>query len=136
MSLHDLFKIHKETVLFNKESGFNVECILKPKLEYEGISISGFCSFTGCTFSKDGEAFFGDVFELTINLDELKKYTDSIPLQGWFVSVFFPQINNKKIDFTIENAPVDRTLGTCLLRCSALTDKGKGKRVDRAEGGI
>ncbi|MBQ9149861.1 hypothetical protein IJX73_02910 [bacterium] len=133
MSLHDIFKIHKETVLFSK-GGFNVECVLKPNIADEGYKLNGFSTFIGCTFSKDGDAFFGDVFELTINLDELSKYTDKIPVNGWVAIVHFPQIN-KDIDFQIENAPIDRTMGTCLLRCSALSPQSEAKRINRYNNG-
>lgn len=122
MSLYDIFNIHKETVLFS-EGGFNVKCILKPSANHKGYNLNGFSSFTGCTFSKDGEAFFGDTFELTINLQALQKYTEAIPTRGWLVAVQFPQLNYKWLDFTIENAPIDRTLGTVLLRCSAVNEK-------------
>lgn len=131
MSLYDTFNIHKETVLFS-EGGFNVKCILKPSSNHTGYKLNGFSTFTGCTFSKDGEAFFGDTFELTINLNALQKHTKAVPMRGWIVSVEFPQLNYKWCDFTIENAPLDRTLGTVLLRCSAFKYQPDSKYVTGA----
>lgn len=134
--MFDLFKtlsVHKKTVLFNK-GGFNVNCILKPDKTHKGFSLSGFSTFTGCTFTKDGEAFFGDLFELTINLEDVFKHTNEEPKKGWFVSVEFPQIQNKKFDFLIEQAPIDRLIGTALLRCSAIGQDFKS--THRAKGGI
>ncbi len=111
MSLYEIFNIHKETVLFS-EGGFNVNCTLKPTPEHAGYKLSGFSTFTGCTFSKDGEAFFGDTVE-------------------------FPQLNYRWLSFTVENAPVDRTLGTVLLRCSAVaTQKDRRQKFTRQSGGI
>lgn len=133
MSLHDIFKVHKKTVLFH-EGGFQVDCTLKPNKESDTYNLSGFTNFTGATFTKDGEIIFGDTFELTINLDELSEYTERVPSQGWSVLVHFPQIN-KNVEFLIENAPIDRTLGTCLLRCSAVADKSSSKQVKRVDYG-
>lgn len=136
MSLYEIFNIHKETVLFS-EGGFNVNCTLKPTPEHAGYKLSGFSTFTGCTFSKDGEAFFGDTFELTIDLKALQKHTEAIPIRGWLVSVEFPQLNYRWLSFTVENAPVDRTLCTVLLRCSAVaTQKDRRQKFTRQSGGI
>ena len=133
MSLHEILNIHKKTVLF-AQGGFNVECILKPNIADKGYKLNGFSTFVGCTFSKDGEAFFGDVFELTINLADLADKTEKIPIAGWIVIVYFPQIK-KSIDFKIENAPIDRLMGTCLLRCSALSQQDEAKRINRYNNG-
>lgn len=114
-----------------------MNCVLKPYTNHKGFELYGFSCFTGATFSKDGTAFFGDVFELTIDLNQLSKQTNQIPVRGWDVSVQFPQLNNKWLEFKIESAPIDRTIGTCLLRCSALSEDGSGKRVNRNNlGGI
>lgn len=126
-NLHKTLSIHKKTVLFG-EGGFNVKCKLKPTQEHQGYDLTGFSTFTGCTFSKDGEAFFGDVFELTLNLDEIRERTNETPVQGWYVSVIFPQIGDREIEFRIENAPIDRLIGTILLRCSKV---GNGTKVNR-----
>ena len=135
-NLFETLSIHKETVLFNG-GGFNVDCTLKPTQTHEGYSLTGFSTFTGCMFSKDGEAFFGDLFELTLDLNKVREKTEKMPVQGWYVSVKFPQIGNKEVEFRIENAPLDRLIGTILLRCSAVTDKNGGKRINRDNtGGI
>lgn len=135
-NLHETLSIHKKTVLFN-EGGFNVNCKLKPNKEHKGYSLTGFSTFTGCTFSKDGEAFFGDLFELTLDLNAIREHTDKTPVRGWFISVVFPQIGNKEIEFKIESAPIDRLIGTILLRCSAVDKDGNGKRINRNNtGGI
>lgn len=134
-NLHETLAVHKKTVLFGK-GGFNVDCKLKPNKEHEGFSLTGFSTFTGCTFSKDGEAFFGDLFELTLDLNAIREHTDKMPVNGWYISVYFPQIK-REIDFKIENAPVDRLIGSILLRCSAVAANGGGKRVNRDyKGGI
>lgn len=135
-NLHNLLKVHKKTVLFG-EGGFNVNCTLKPTKNDTGYSLTGFSTFTGCTFTKDGEAVFGDLFEITLNLDDIREKTDKTPVQGWYISVVFPQINNKEIEFRIENAPIDRLIGTVLLRCSAVANYGGGTRINRGNtGGI
>lgn len=135
-SLHKTLSFHKKTVLFN-EGGFNVKCRLKPSKTHEGFSLFGFSTFTGCTFTKDGEAVFGDIFELTLDLNAIREKTNETPVQGWYVVVTFPQINNKEIEFRIENAPIDRSIGTVLLKCSAVANTGSGTRTNRGNtGGI
>lgn len=135
-NLHETLSLHKETVLFG-EGGFNVKCKLKPYQKHEGYSLTGFTTFTGCTFTKDGEAIFGDTFEITLDLNAIRKYTTERPVQGWYIVVQFPQLNNKEIEFRIENAPPDRLIGTILLKCSAVANTGNGTRINRGNtGGI
>lgn len=131
--LHNLLKVHKKTVFFG-ENGFSTKCILKPPGIKDGFEISGFVNFTGITIDESGFGNFGDTFELTINLDELKEKTEEIPVKNWMVDVYFPMIDKWK-DFKIENAPLDRTLGMALLRCTASTGQGQGKRIDRTKTG-
>ena len=134
MNLYNILNVHKETVLFSG-GGFNVKCKLKPSAKHEGFPLFGFSTFTGCTFSKDGEAFFGDTFEITIDLKQLEKLTDLRPVRGWFVTVEFPQLNDKEVEFQVENAPFDRTMGTYLLRCATATQNKNENRINR-NGGI
>ena len=91
-NLHETLSLHKKTVLFG-EGGFNVKCKLKPYKTHEGFSLTGFTTFTGCTFTKDGEAVFGDVFELTLDLNAIREHTTETPVQGWYIIVQFPQLN-------------------------------------------
>lgn len=135
-NLHEMLKIHKETVLLSG-NGFAVDCILKPTTGHEGYKLKGFSSFIGLTFEDNHSGYFGDSFELTIDVNALKKYTDLIPTRAWSVSVNFPQMNGTPVNFLIENVALDRTLGMFLLKCSASTSKGEGKTVKRqSSGGI
>jgi len=150
MSLNDLLKLHKETVLFG-EGGFPADCILKPTAGHEGgnelsasadapasaFKVKGFSSFIGVTFDENQAGYFGDSFEITINLDELAKKTDLIPTKGWGITAYFPQMNGKAVNFIAESVAIDRTLGMCLFKCSASTSQGEGKVVKRqASGGM
>ncbi len=128
--LHELFKLHKETVLLDG-NGFRVDCILKPTGTSKEIKMEGFSSFIGVSFQESNAGFFGDSFELTINVETLKKYTDLIPTKGWSVSVKFPQMDSTPVNFKVENVAVDRTLGMYLLKCSASTSTLNPKQVQR-----
>ena len=48
-NLHDLLKIHKETVLLTG-NGFAVDCKLKPTASSEGFDLKGLTNFIGVTF--------------------------------------------------------------------------------------
>lgn len=112
-----------------------MDCVLKQNASHEGYSLKGFSTFIGATFDESGAGYFGDAFQLTIDLEDLREQTDLIPVKGWFVDVTFPQFNNARVSFCIENAPIDRTMGVILLECSALTSQGQGKRVNRNNSG-
>lgn len=133
-NLHELFKIHKETVLLSG-NGFSVDCILKPTSSHAGFELKGFSSFIGVSFDDSGMGYFGDSFELTIDFNALKEKTDLIPTRGWGVVVYFPQMNGSPVDFKIENVATDRTLGMYLIKCSASTSTGEGKTVTRRNSG-
>ena len=133
--LNSLFKLHKKAII--KNGGFSVDCVLKQNSSHEGYPLKGFSTFIGATFDESGAGFFGDSFQLTIDLEDLREKTNLIPTQGWFVDVTFPQMNNSVVSFRVENAPIDRTMGIILLECSASTNKGNGKRISRnSSGGI
>ena len=103
----------------------------------ESFSLKGFTTFTGITIQESGFGAFGDTFELTIDADDVLKYTNSIPTKAWSVSVTFPQMNNKTGTFRIENVAIDRLLGMYFLKCSASTSQGSGQRTNRnSTGGI
>lgn len=131
--LNSLLKIHKKSML--KNGGFSVDCILKQNASHEGYPLKGFSTFIGATFDESGAGYFGDSFQLTIDLEDLREKTDLIPVEGWFVDVTFPKMNNAVVSFRVENAPIDRTLGIILLECSAATTQGKGKKVNRNNSG-
>ena len=133
-NLHDLLKIHKETVLLDG-NGFGVDCILKPTATSEGFQIKGFSSFIGVSFEDNHTGYFGDSFELTVNVETLKKLTDLIPTRAWSVSVNFPQMDGTPVNFKIENVALDRTLGMYLIKCSASTSTGNPKIVRRQSSG-
>lgn len=133
-NLHDLLKIHKETVLLDG-NGFAVDCILKPTATSEGFQIKGFSSFIGVSFEDNHTGYFGDSFELTVNVETLKKLTDLIPTRAWSVSVNFPQMDGTPVNFKIENVALDRTLGMYLIKCSASTSTGNPKIVRRQSSG-
>lgn len=136
VDLNPLLSLHKKTVLL-AGNGFSVECMLKQNKSHEGYSLRGYSNFTGLTFDESGTGFFGDVFELTLDINDVKEKTDLPPVQGWLVTVKFPQMNNDEVTFVIENVAIDRTLGMYLLRCSAATSAGQGKKVYRkSPGGI
>lgn len=131
--LNDLFKIHKKSIITN--GGFSVDCVLKQNASHAGYPLRGFSLFTGATFDESGVGYFGDTFQLTLNLDDLREKTNLIPVEGWFVDVTFPQMNNAVVSFRVEHAPIDRTRGLILLECTASTTKGNGKRVNRNDSG-
>ena len=133
-NLHDLLKIHKETVLLDG-NGFAVDCILKPTATSEGFQIKGFSSFIGVSFEDNHTGYFGDSFEWTVNVETLKKLTDLIPTRAWSVSVNFPQMDGTPVNFKIENVALDRTLGMYLIKCSASTSTGNPKIVRRQSSG-
>ena len=131
--LNSVLKIHKKTILQN--GGFSVNCTLKQNASHVGYSLKGFSTFIGATFDESGAGFFGDSFQLTIDLEDLREKTNLIPVQGWFVDVTFPQMNNQVVTFRVEHAPIDRTLGVILLECSASTSNGDSKRINRNNSG-
>ena len=133
-NLHELLKIHKETVLLSG-NGFAVDCILKPTGSSEGFRLKGFSSFIGVTFDESGMGYFGDSFELTIDINALKSQTELIPTRLWSVVVKFPQMDGTPVDFKIENVATDRTLGMYLIKCTASTSNGQGKTVTRRTSG-
>lgn len=139
--LNSLLKLHNETVLVDG-NGFAVDCILKENASHEGYPIKGFSTFVGVTFDESGvrntnNGYFGDSFQITLNLATVRKFTDKMPVEGWFIIVTFPQMNNAQVEFCVERAPIDRTNGRILLECSASTAQGEGKRVNRNDpGGI
>lgn len=133
-NLHELFKIHKETVLL-EGNGFAVDCILKPPNSNTEFPLKGFSTFIGVNFDESGMGYFGDSFELTINVDALKKITKLIPTRAWSVVVNFPQMDGTPVDFKIENVATDRTLGMYLIKCTASTTNGQGKTVTRRSSG-
>lgn len=132
--LNDLLKIHKQTVLIGG-NGFAVDCVLKQNAAHYGWPLKGFSTFIGLTFEDSGRGYFGDSFELTIDAEDVRKVTNLIPARGWFVEVIFPQFNNTQVLFCIEDVAPDRTLGMYLLKCSASTSKGNGRRADRSSSG-
>ena len=131
--LNAMFKTHKKAIF--KNGGFSVDCVLKQNASHEGYPLKGFSVFTGATFDESGAGYFGDVFQLTIDLEDLREKTNLIPVSGWLVDVIFPQFNNSLVTFTIDHAPIDRTLGVILLECSAIAGQGQGKRVNRNNSG-
>ena len=134
--LNQLLQIHKKTVLIGG-NGFAVDCVLKQNASVEGFEIKAFSTFVGLTFNESGTGFFGDSFELTVDADDVRAKTNLTPTHGWFVDVTFPQMNNQTVTFAVENVAIDRTIGVYLLKCTATTGAGKGKRVNRnAAGGI
>lgn len=136
VDLNPLLTLHKKTVLL-AGNGFAVECKLKQNKSHEGYSLKGYSNFTGLTFDENGTGFFGDVFELTLDINDVREVTNLPPVPGWLVTVKLPQMNNDEVTFAIENVAIDRTLGMFLLRCSAATSAGQGKKVYRkAPGGI
>ncbi len=136
VDLNPLLTLHKKTVLL-AGNGFAVECVLKQNKSHEGYALKGYSNFTGLTFDENGTGFFGDVFELTLDINDVREKTNLPPVAGWLVTVKFPQMNNDEVTFAIENVAIDRTLGMYLLRCSAATSAGQGKKVyRRSPGGI
>lgn len=95
----------------------------------------GLSSFIGVTFDESGKGFCGDSFEFTIDVEDVKQYTDLTPERGWSIEIDLPQFNAQKVPFGIEEVAIDRTLGMYLLKCTATTTEGKGKRVDRNRSG-
>lgn len=136
VDLNPLLTLHKKTVLL-AGNGLAVECTLKQNKSHEGYPLKGYSNFTGLTFDENGTGFFGDVFELTLDINDVREKTNLPPVQGWLVTVKFPQMNNDEVTFAIENVAIDRTLGMYLLRCSAATSAGQGRKVYRkSPGGI
>ena len=133
-NLHDLLKIHKETVLLTG-NGFAVDCILKPTSTSDGFSLKGLTSFIGVTFEDGHNGYFGDSFELTIDACALRKLTNLIPTRAWSVIVKFPQMDGTPVTFKIEDVAHDRTLGMYLIKCSASTSTGNPKAVQRSSSG-
>ncbi|MBO4738026.1 MAG: hypothetical protein J5606_00530 [Bacteroidales bacterium] len=132
--LNAIYQKHKKDVLI-AGNGFAVDCVLKPYATAEGYSLKGISHFTGVTFDEKGEGYFGDSFDITLDVNDVKKYTQQTPVRGWYIQVTFPQYNNDVVEFCIENVAIDRTLGMYLLRCSAKTDAGDGKRFNRNNAG-
>lgn len=132
--LNELLEVHKETVLIDG-NGFAVDCILKPTSTHSGFKLQCFSTFIGLSFTENGVGFFGDSFELTINVKSLKKLTDLIPIRGWSVGVKFPQMNGELVNFKIEDVATDRTIGTYLIKCSASATSGNGMTVKRQPSG-
>ena len=133
-NLHNLFKIHKETVLLSG-NGFAVDCILKPTASDNGFKLKGLTNFIGMTFEDNHSGSFSDSFELTIDVNALSKQTNLIPIRGWSVVVEFPQMDGTPVTFKIENVATDRTLGMYLIKCSASTSTGNPKSVQRQSSG-
>lgn len=132
--LNNLLKLHKETVLLSG-NGFSVDCILKPTASHKGYELKGFSTFVGVVFEDNHVGAFGDSFELTIDIEALKKKTNEIPIRGWNVVVFFEQMNGEPVEFKIENVATDRTLGMYLFKCSALTSTGNPHAAKRQSSG-
>lgn len=132
--LHKTLKIHRKTVLVSG-NGFSVNCWLKPDLSQKEFHVRGFSTFIGLTFDENGSGFFGDSFELTVNLDDVFENTKLLPARNWGVLVELPQLNYQKVLFAVEDAAIDRTIGIALLKCTATVKKGEGKRVDRTRSG-
>lgn len=132
--LHDLFKIHKKAFLVSGNV-FSVDCVLKPYPSHTGFALKGFSTFVGATFDDKGYGYFGDSFELIIDVNDLKEFTNQVPVKGWIVDVKLPQYNNDTVSFCIEQAPIDRTLGMYMLKCTAATEDEDGKRIDRNNAG-
>ena len=129
-------KNHRNAVLFS-ESGGAVACKLKQNSAESGWDILGRPNFIGVTFEEGGLGYFGNSFEVSITFEEVLKYTDLPPAQGWYIEVPIPNLNNKKELFYVEEVASDKTLGVHLLRCSLSTTKGQGKRIDNYyDGGI
>ena len=80
--LHKTLKVHRKTVLVSG-NGFSVNCWLKPDLSQEGFQIKGFSTFIGLTFDENGAGFFGDSFELTVNLDDVFEKSTLLPARNW-----------------------------------------------------
>ena len=134
--LHDIFKNHKKTVLL-AGNGLAVDCILKQDAAHEGYPLKGFSTFIGVTIDESGHGYFGDSFEITLDIEDVLEVTDLIPTEGWFIQVTFPHFKNDEVEFYIDHVAIDRTLGMYLLKCSASTSKGNGCKIDRqASGGI
>ena len=132
--LHKTLKIHRKTVLVSG-NGFSVNCWLKPDLSQEEFHVRGFSTYIGLTFDENGSGFFGDSFELTVNLDDVFENTKLLPARNWGVLVELPQLNYQKVLFAVEDVAIDRTIGIALLKCTATVKKGEGKRVDRTRSG-
>ncbi|MBR1948222.1 MAG: hypothetical protein IKA30_00340 [Alphaproteobacteria bacterium] len=133
-NLHEMLKIHKETVLLSG-NGFSVDCILKPTKSHAGFQLKGFSSFIGVSFDESGMGCFSDSFELTIDFNALKEQTDLMPTRAWELIVNFPQMDGTPVKFRIENVALDRTLGMYLIKASASTSNGEGKTVQRQSSG-
>lgn len=134
--LHSMLKNHKKTALL-AGNGFSVDCILKEKGATTGFQLKGFSTFVGANFDEKGIGYFGDSFEITIDVEDVLEHTNITPAEGWLISVSHPEFKNSSSDFYIQNVAIDRTLGLYLLKCSASTGSGQGKRVNRNNpGGI
>ena len=133
-NLHDLLKIHKETVLLTG-NGFAVDCKLKPTASSEGFELKGLTNFIGVTFEDNHFGCFSDSFELTIDVNALSKLTDLLPTRAWSVVVKLPQMDGTPVTFKIEDVALDRTLGMYLIKCSASTSTGNPKSVQRQSSG-
>ena len=134
MSIHDLLKIHKKAIF--STGGTAVECLLKPYATHEGFEVSAITNFVGLTIDESGFGCYADSFELTINFDDLIQKTNLIPTRAWVLDVKLPQMNNSLQTFYIESVAIDRTLGMYLIKCSNTTTAGKGKKIERSNGGI
>ena len=134
--LHEIYQNHKTAVLL-EGNGFAVDCLLKPYSSSEGYSLKGISHFTGVTFDENGNGYFGDAVDITLNIDSVKEYTELTPVHGWYIDVTFPQMQSCTVEFCVESVAIDRTLGMYLLKCSAATGVGTGKKFDRnGTGGI
>lgn len=134
--INALLKKHKKTCLI-AGNGRAYECTLKPTSTAAGFPLKGVSNFVGATFDENGNGYFGDSFDITLDSDDVREFTNLTPVAGWFITVTFPEYNNTKVTFKIENVAIDRTLGMYLLHCSASKDEGKGKRINRnGNGGI
>ncbi|HIS88928.1 TPA: hypothetical protein IAA87_05865 [Candidatus Avigastranaerophilus faecigallinarum] len=115
--IHQLLNHHKNTVFFEKGNA-SVDCKLRPPSYENEYPMKGFTSFIGLTITESGMGVFADSFELTVNIDDVLKYTSKLPAKGWGISVKLPQLQYKEYSFYVESAAIDRTIGICLLKCS------------------
>ena len=133
--LNNLLSIHKKTVFFGKNAGNSVNVLLKTNPSDAGFDLTGYTNFVGLDFTDGDKGYFGDSFELTINVDDLAEKTDKKPVEGWIANVELPQMNNERVDFYVKNVAYDRTLGFYLLKCTAATNEGKGCKINRDNAG-
>jgi len=141
MSVFDLLKLHKQAVISN--GGTSVPCILTSfsaqqgkgatltvdDPDYDSLdSLNCIANFIGLDISTDtGMGVVGDSAQAILNLDDIKI---GVPEENWKITIYFPMIG-KFIKFKIENSPIDRTQGICLLKLTCIKDYGQGKKVKR-----